>query len=86
MTNVIELAKQAGCPEGFIGSLILEQTHVAWIERFAKLVRNAALEEAAQKCNGRLGGALQSNDWWEGFKTARRQCVGILNSLKEPTP
>lgn len=49
--DLIPLMHEAGCPEGFISSAVLEQSHVLWIERLATLVRNATLEEAARYCH-----------------------------------
>jgi len=84
MGDVIELAKQAGAELDARGNGSYEDIcfTVDELKRFAALVGNAKLEEAAQKCNGRLGGALQNADWWGGFKSARNQCVAIIQSLK----
>ena len=70
MKDVIELAKQAG--------LCLANDEKPLIERFATLVRNAALEEAAQKCRTPHG----------YFKDSRTniECALAIESLKEPTP
>ena len=90
MTNVIELAKQAGfTPLG----------NEAWdgfdanFERFATLVRNAALDEAAQQ-TGEFAQAwwskhCASNKHKETTRAAHddfcRLQINIRN-LKEPTP
>jgi hypothetical protein len=45
--------------------------------------RDAALEEAAKVCSGRIGGAVQTDEWWSGFKSAMKQCANTIRSLKE---
>ena len=70
--QVIELAKQAGLwVEGF-------PTH--HIERFATLVRNAAIEEAAQKLRQTAAELGIYNHH------ATKQFLAAIESLKEPTP
>lgn len=63
MTNVIELAKQAGASRYTNRHYPDRPTHTFTVEKlelYTKLVRNAALEEAAQKCEcvGPQGSAL----------------------------
>ena len=68
MTDVIELAKQAEVPH------VNACRHS--LERFATLVRNAALDEAAQICDN--ADCLQ-NRTFNGAAQA-------IRNLKEPTP
>lgn len=74
MSNVIELAKQAG--------LCLANDEKPLIERFAALVRNSALEEAAQKC---IASELIDMPTRHEIATVRK-CAKAIESLKEPTP
>lgn len=75
MKDAIELANQAG--------LCLANDEKPLIERFAALVRNAALEEAAQKCRNNhqrfksYTGTLRAHD---------EDIAAAIESLKEPTP
>lgn len=78
MKDVIELAKQAGI------HVPSDATHShAALERFAALVRNAALEEAAQKCRNNhqrfksYTGTLRAHD---------EDIAAAVESLKEPKP
>ena len=78
--QVIELAKQAGLwVEGF-------PTH--HIERFATLVRNAALDDAAQKCRAATASIWDYHE--DGRKeigtTVCNNLAAAIESLKEPTP
>lgn len=89
MTNVIELAHQAGgtCfdKDGSYGNYSAGSALFTPIEleRFAKLVRNAALEEAAQKCRNNhqrfksYTGTLRAHD---------EDIAAAVESLKEPKP
>ena len=79
MTSVIELARQAGCaPEdGQSGFWVAQKED---LERFAKLVRNAALDEAAQKCR-----AFADASWY-AHRIGAQDCAAAIESLKEPTP
>lgn len=45
-------------------------------------------EACAKICEGRLGGAVQTNDWWSGFKTAMKQCAEVIRArtTQEPKP
>lgn len=40
----------------------------------------AEREACAKVCEGRIGGAVQSNDWWAGFKTAMKQCAAAIRA------
>ena len=45
--------------------------------------RKAVLEEreaCAKVCEGRRGGALQTNEWWDGFKTASKQIAAGIRA------
>ena len=92
MTNVIELAKQAGfdIATGMnknhwpcVGGIDIEDEVVLLI----KLVRNAALEEAAQKCVNYPEWAHwgQTDNYVIANKGAQ-DCAAAIESLKEPTP
>jgi hypothetical protein len=37
-------------------------------------------EACAKVCEGRIGGAVQSNEWWAGFKTAMSQCAAAIRA------
>ena len=64
--KTIELAKQAGP--------LITTPFDQWCENFAALVRAAALEEAAQKCD----------DLWQDDGTAY-DCREAIRALKEKT-
>jgi hypothetical protein len=44
--------------------------------------RDAALEEAAKVCEGRIDGAVKDDQWWRGFKEAMNQCAKAIRALK----
>ena len=73
MKDVIELAKQAG--------LCLANDEKPLIERFAALVGNAKLEEAAEVCfrNAALTPCPIDN-------ARMLECGASIRNLKEPTP
>ena len=79
MTNVIELAKQAGFDTINDKVYVFAGQHniSVELELYTKLVRNAALEEAAQKCE-----ELES----QYFEVNGDGCASELRNLKEPTP
>lgn len=70
--QTIELANRAGVMPCYIGDSTA-------IERFAKLVRNAALEECAVLCASNFTNCYDSN-------ITRQECAGAIRNLKEPTP
>lgn len=70
--QVIELAKQAG--DDWDST---RREDKEFLIRFAKLVRNAALEEAAQICD-------RFQDRNVGMQPA--ECAGAIRNLKEQTP
>lgn len=94
MTNVIELAKQVHLIDNSGACAFVEGTNlIPYIERFATLVRNAALDEAAQQ-TGEFAQAwwskhCASNKHMETTRAAHddfcRLQINIRN-LKEPTP
>ena len=86
MTNVIELAKQAGFDDK-AGWGCDFGCNLSNLERFAKLVRNAALEEAAQKCVNYPEWAHwgQTDNYVIANKGAQ-DCAAAIESLKESTP
>lgn len=55
----------------------IEQQPIAW---------NEAIEAAAKVCEGRIGGAVQSNEWWSGFKSAMKQCAEAIRALRQQAP
>lgn len=61
-----------------IGSCLTE------LERFAQLiaakVRADEREECAKVCEGRIGGAVQRNEWWIGFRSAVKQCAAAIRA------
>ena len=76
MTNVIELAKQAG--------LFTHKEVQPEITRFATLVRNAALEEAAKYCHD---ASIPQPDQIHTDAQWAAACLAVnLRNLKEPTP
>lgn len=40
----------------------------------------AEREACAKVCEGHIGGALQSSEWWIGFKEAMGQCAAAIRS------
>lgn len=52
------------------------------LERFAALVAAHERELCAKVCEGRIGGAVQSNAWWSGFKEAMRQCAAAIRARR----
>jgi len=54
------------------------------LERFAALVASAAQakerEACAKVCEERIGGAVQTNDWWFGFRSAMKQCATAIRA------
>lgn len=78
MTNVIELAKQAG----FSGSVA--KMWEAHFTELVTLVRNAALEEAAQYCHD---ASIPQPDQIHTDAQWAAACLAVnLRNLKEPTP
>lgn len=82
--QAIELAKQAGFQKFLKPENRPEMIcDPAALERFADLVRNAALEEAVQKCRNNYQrfkgytGTLRAHD---------EDIAAAVESLKEPTP
>ena len=49
----------------------------------AEAIRAEALEEAAKVCEKRIGGAVQNNEWWSGFKAAMKQCAAAIRARGE---
>ena len=90
MTNVIELAKQAGIPtyKGMNGAEYLHVEGVEVtdeIEALIKLVRNAALEQAKQLDWTEVMREGQLVTWGDA-ETLGDRVTEKLESLKEPTP
>jgi len=40
----------------------------------------AEREACAKVCEGRIGGAVQTNDWWLGFRSAMKQCAAAIRA------
>jgi len=76
--DVIAMAREAGFA-------MENSAAIQAAERFATLVRNAALEEAAQKCK-QLEIAIDGGGNAYYRPADARQCVAAIESLKEPTP
>ena len=36
------------------------------------------MERAAVICEGRIGGAVKQDQWWQGFKSAMKQCADAI--------
>lgn len=53
---------------------------VVSLERFASLVAAHEREACAKVCEDRIGGAVQSNEWWSGFKASMRQCAAVIRA------
>ena len=43
----------------------------------------AEREACAKVCEGRIGGAVQTNEWWNGFKSAMKQCAAAIRARGE---
>jgi hypothetical protein len=48
--------------------------------KFAALVASAEREACAKVCEERIGGAVQTNDWWFGFRSAMKQCATAIRA------
>ena len=78
MKTVIEMAREAGLPEAWISDTgVLKWSD---LERFAELVRADEREACAKVCEERIGGAVQPNEWWSGFKSAMKQCAAAIRA------
>lgn len=44
------------------------------------IATNNEREACAKVCEGRIGGAVQSDEWWSGFKAAMGQCAKIIRA------
>lgn len=92
MDNVIELAHQAGgtCfdKDGSYGNYSAGSALFTPIEleRFATLVRNAALEEAAVKCDELMAPEEFNRTEKTVWDVATLDCGAAIRNLKEPTP
>jgi hypothetical protein len=82
--NTIELAKRAGIftPSGHCATVTIEVA-----ERFAALVRAAALEEAERECYRVGANAFQDDgldDLYEsGINSGSNRCAAAIRALKE---
>ncbi len=54
----------------------------AYGQQCAAHTREVTLNEAMRRVRGATGGAIQPNDWWVGFKTARAQFTNAIEQLK----
>lgn len=50
------------------------------LQRFAELIAAREREACAKVCEGRIGGAVQTNEWWAGFRTAMAQCASAIRA------
>ena len=85
MKDVIELAKQAGFQKFLKPADRPEMIcDPAALERFATLVRNAALEEAARYCHD---ASIPQPDQIHTDAQWAAACLAVnIRNLKEPTP
>jgi len=86
--QVIELAKQAGLPFNkycLIGCDTCECDMDDELERFATLVRNAALEDAAQKCKEVSSSDENKDSWTITRFMAMRKCADAIRNMKDNT-
>jgi hypothetical protein len=75
--QVIEWADKSGylnLPVSMRGMELAELT------RFAELVAQHEREENAKVCEGRIGGAVKTNEWWNGFRSAMNQCAAAIRA------
>jgi hypothetical protein len=72
--DIIRMATEVGFSEGEIDTCQL------MLERFAALVASAEREACAKVCEERIGGAVQTNDWWFGFRSAMKQCATAIRA------
>ncbi len=81
--NIIELAREAWRLE------FIPESDLPKLERFATLVRNATLEEAAAKVpGGKHTDKWESSriaDYNQGWNDYRKQCAAAIRALKEKT-
>jgi hypothetical protein len=56
------------------------------IERFAAFVRADEREACAKVCEGRIGGAVQADGWWSGFRESMRQCAAAIRARSKEWP
>lgn len=79
--NVIEAAKAAGWP-GFILDMLKETEDMKRLERFAQIIRNQALEEAAVCCDE----LKPTNHYYERYDsdwaTGTLDCCEAIRALK----
>lgn len=77
--EIEKLAVEAGWPL-FAIQMLAGTEDEKRLQRFAELVVAAEREACAKVCEGRIGGAVQSNDWWAGFKTAMKQSAAAIRA------
>ena len=94
--DLIRMAREAGMRVGtnlsgvvLVGSpaeIGLAHLTIEELERCAALVAAAAKAEereaCAKVCEGRIGGAVQTNEWWNGFKAAMKQCAAAIRARR----
>lgn len=76
--EIIEMAKQCELVAGNAEHGI----YLMALQRFAALVAEKEREACAKECEGRIGGAVQTNDWWFGFRSAMKQCAAAIRARK----
>jgi hypothetical protein len=79
MKTIIEMAREAGFVEYELEDYTQSGYDIRY-ERFAALVRADEREACAKVCEGRIGGAVQDNQWWLGFRAAMRQCAEVIRA------
>ena len=57
-------------------SSAVESTYQDLIDAAVKAEREAC----AKVCEERIGGAVQTNDWWFGFRSAMKQCATAIRA------
>lgn len=82
--DIERMAKEAGLRKdgaGYTSQWSIHSVEPGDLAKFAALIAEAC----AKECEGRIGGAVQSNEWWWGFKSAMKQCAASIRH-KFPMP
>lgn len=80
--DIIRMAEEAGCGSIPKSNGVFVPAHN--IERFAALVAAHEREECAKVCEGRIGGAVDTNEWWNGFKASMmKQCAAAIRARSQ---
>ena len=89
--NIIEMARDSGlvltCD--MQDAYIRDGRYGKQLERFAALVRNATLEEAAGVCESKITGGdyhhLAQHGHWDHMAQSTTNCAAAIRALKEKT-